>query len=118
MAEEHRRVEPRSIVGTGMASDPERIQSLIDENKHRSRHLLPPERDFSEVIATTPAQPQDLDRPPAPARPRTTTAPPPDPRAKQLHARFASLDDKLAKNKSANAAQNTAQNTPKNPAPK
>lgn len=52
---EHRRVEPRGIVGTGMATDPERIREVEDEHERRARvWRAPPERGFGDVLAEAP----------------------------------------------------------------
>lgn len=54
---EHRRVEPRGIVGTGMATDPERIRDVEDEHERRARAWRsPPERGFGDVLAEAPAR--------------------------------------------------------------
>ena len=37
MAEDHRRVEGRSIIGTGMATDPDRIRDIEEEHARRER---------------------------------------------------------------------------------
>jgi hypothetical protein len=68
---DHRRVEPRHIVGTGMATDPERIQQVPD----RSDNAPPP------TIA--PAAATATPRPVTRVSPRA-----PDPRARLLHARL------------------------------
>lgn len=57
MVEDHRRVEPRSIVGTGMATDPERVEQVADEAARRERATrAPPANSFSAVLVTAPAR--------------------------------------------------------------
>jgi hypothetical protein len=61
MADGHKRVEPRNIVGTGMATDAERVQSLEDEVARRERAWRnAPERGFGEVLSETPGKEQEL----------------------------------------------------------
>lgn len=56
MAEDHRRVEPRSIIGTGMSTDPERVEALLHERERRERGWRhPPEKGFGAVLEETPA---------------------------------------------------------------
>ncbi len=57
MAEDHRRVETRQIVGTGMATDPERLQSISDEQARRERAWRDaPERAFNDILQTSSAR--------------------------------------------------------------
>jgi hypothetical protein len=57
MAEDHRRVEPRNIVGTGMATDPERLEQISDEAQRRERaSRAAPEQSFGAVLQTAPAK--------------------------------------------------------------
>lgn len=56
MAEDHRRVEPRSIVGTGMATDPERLDQIRDDAARRERASRPHELVFGAVLQTAPAR--------------------------------------------------------------
>lgn len=91
MVEDHRRVESRQIVGSGMATDPERIQKVADEAARRERAWRPTaETSFDDVIGRAPARGQLADEPPPPEVPApttstspplagTTTAPPPAP---------------------------------------
>jgi hypothetical protein len=104
---DHRRVEPRHIVGTGMATDPERIQQVADEAERRARAWRPPpEAAFDEVLGRAPARGEladavpdrSDDAPPPTIAPAAATATPrpvtrvspraPDPRARLLHARL------------------------------
>jgi hypothetical protein len=84
MAEDHRRVEARSIVGTGMATDPERITAVADERARRERAWRdPPAVAFGAVLEHAPAKgtfddavEPDPRRPPPPEpETSTTTAP-------------------------------------------
>ncbi len=96
MADEHRRVEPRSIVGTGMLTDPERIEALQHENERLERTWRErPKKGFGEVLSETPARQEDEDAPAQTAAPdddeEEATAKdlprvPPDPRMAKLHA--------------------------------
>lgn len=107
MADQHRRIEPRGIVGSGMLNDPQRIEQLESERARRERGWRDaPRRRFGEVLREPPApepredearqgtrernggsddedDAQDVDgaqrRPPLPRAP-------PDPRAARLHA--------------------------------
>jgi hypothetical protein len=57
MAEDHRRVESRSIIGTGMATDPERIQEVQDNYDRRMRtDADAPKRSFDQVMEEGPAE--------------------------------------------------------------
>lgn len=68
---EHRRVEPRQIAGTGMATDPERIQQVIDDAERRSRAWRPaPEAGFGDVLGRAPPRGELAD---------ATSGPPLDP---------------------------------------
>jgi hypothetical protein len=61
---EHRRVEPRQIVGTGMASDPERFRSVDEEKERRARAWRdPPEKGFGAVLEEAPARGELEDEP-------------------------------------------------------
>lgn len=56
MADEHRRVEPNSIVGTGMRTDPERIREVEDEQERiLRRRREKPRRGFGDVLESAPA---------------------------------------------------------------
>lgn len=62
MPEDHRRVEARSIVGTGMATDPERLQRIEDEAARRERAWRDaPAEGFGSVLGATPARGQMAD---------------------------------------------------------
>ncbi|MFH1809877.1 MAG: hypothetical protein ABIJ09_14120 [Pseudomonadota bacterium] len=52
MAEEHRRVEPRAIItGTGMTTDPERVESIqADYARAERAWRTPPKKKFGEVL--------------------------------------------------------------------
>ena len=51
MPEDHRRVEPRSIVGTGMTADPEAIEELKEEWDTRERASRPkPKKPFKKIL--------------------------------------------------------------------
>ena len=64
MAEDHRRVEPRSIVGTGMATDPERVEQVADEAARRERaNRAPPAQSFRDVLVSAPARGEFEDAP-------------------------------------------------------
>ncbi len=57
MAEDHRRVEPRSIVGTGMVNDPERLEKIGEEAARRERATRErPAAPFGEVLGHAPAK--------------------------------------------------------------
>ena len=59
MADKHRRVEPRQIVGTGMATDPRRVEDLQEEQARRERAWRDaPEKAFGAVLEETPAKAQ------------------------------------------------------------
>lgn len=54
---QHRRVEPRGIVGTGMASDVDRIRDVEAEKERKERAWRnAPERGFGDVLTTAPAK--------------------------------------------------------------
>ncbi len=75
---EHRRVEPRGIVGTGMSTDPEKIQELEEEAaRHKRAWHKAPEKGFGDVLKDAPARAVLADEDEAPARPgkRPTGAP-------------------------------------------
>ena len=114
MAEDHRRVESRHIVGTGMATDPERLQEISDEAARRERAWRDaPERGFGEVLQTAPAKgalADDVEADPrqqkkegdpeaaaeeeAPKKKATSSKPLPrlpDPRERLVRARLAAL---------------------------
>jgi hypothetical protein len=62
MADDHRRVEPRGIVGTGMATDPERIQDVQDEyDRHLRSWRDAPKKSFGQVLEEGP-QPDESER--------------------------------------------------------
>lgn len=55
MADEHRRVEPRGIVGSGMLTDAERIEQLEQERARLERTWRDaPKRRFGEVLSEVP----------------------------------------------------------------
>ncbi|MBL92172.1 MAG: hypothetical protein CMH56_10250 [Myxococcales bacterium] len=55
MADEHRRVEPRGIVGTGMAADPDHIRDLEAEYARRERQDRErPQKSFASTLEETP----------------------------------------------------------------
>ena len=57
MAEDHRRVEPRGIVGTGMLTDPERLRDVAEETERKKRSWrAPPEKGFGDVLKDAPAR--------------------------------------------------------------
>lgn len=57
MADEHRRVEPRGVVGSGMLTDPERIDQLTHERDRSERTWREaPKRKFGEVLTEAPAR--------------------------------------------------------------
>lgn len=64
MADEHRRVEPRGIVGSGMLTDPERVEQLEHDRDRRERAWREaPKRKFGEVLEEAPARaPEDDER--------------------------------------------------------
>jgi hypothetical protein len=77
---EHRRVEPRGIIGTGMATDPERLRTIEEEHeRHRRAWRNAPEIEgrptFGDVLSVTPPwEPSPEAEPPRPARrPATKT---------------------------------------------
>jgi len=104
MAEDHRRVEPRQIVGTGMATDPDRIVRVQQDAERTARAWRDaPEESFGDVLQRAPASTTTAlegapttttaPQPPPPAAAPATTKPStritpraPDPRARQLHA--------------------------------
>src|SRR5688500_9126831 len=62
MADKYRRVEPRQIVGTGMAVDPRRVEELQVERDRRERAWRDaPEKKFGDVLSETPAKEQAAD---------------------------------------------------------
>lgn len=107
MADQHRRIEARGIVGSGMLNDPERIEQLESERARRERGWRDaPKRRFGEVLRESPApEPRedetrereserdggsddDDDVPDGDAAQSSPPLPrvPPDPRAARLHA--------------------------------
>jgi len=54
MAETHRRVEPRGLVGTGMMNDPDRLRDIEQRAERFARDRALPKRKFGEVIAGAP----------------------------------------------------------------
>mgnify|MGYP001276312723 CR=1 FL=1 len=57
MVDDHRRVEPRGIIGTGMATDPDRIRELEEEQARKERHGFgKPKRSFSKALEDEPAK--------------------------------------------------------------
>ena len=62
MADEHRRIEPRGIVGTGMAADPEHIRDLEAEYARRERQDRErPKKSFASTLEDTPPMVQEDD---------------------------------------------------------
>ena len=60
MVDDHRRVEPRSIIGTGMATDPDRIREIDADQARRERSGDgPPKRSFATVLEEEPQQPRE-----------------------------------------------------------
>ncbi|MDP2341566.1 MAG: hypothetical protein Q8O67_11440 [Deltaproteobacteria bacterium] len=119
MAEDHRRVETRQIVGTGMATDPARLQEISDEAARRERAWRDaPVRGFGEVIQSAPAKgaladdvepdprqarapqpeptPEESATPALPAAKKATSSKPlprvPDPRERLMRARMAAIE--------------------------
>lgn len=123
MVEDHRRVEQRTVIaGTGMSTDPERIEKLGDEAARRERAARgTPEQSFGAVLGHAPARgefedavepdrrraaaPVDDDAAPAAdAAPNPTTEPKkamtsskpkpslPDPRERLLRQKLAALE--------------------------
>lgn len=94
MADEHRRVEPRGVVGSGMLTDPERIEQLEQERDRVERTWREgPKRKFGEVLTETP-----------PRAPGDAEEPPPDPRRRgrgQGAGDGAASDDQAAEPESA-----------------
>ncbi|MEW5852329.1 MAG: hypothetical protein AB2A00_26295 [Myxococcota bacterium] len=82
MAEQHRRVEPRSIIGTGMATDPERLRDIEERAARFERDRTLPRRKFGEVMSDAGPQPPPgtelVDAPP-PERERKGAKPKPEP---------------------------------------
>ena len=55
MVDEHRRVEPRGIIGSGMATDPDRIRELESEQARRERtDKGKPKRSFASALEEEP----------------------------------------------------------------
>ncbi len=83
MVESHRRVERRGIVGTGMATDPERIREIEQRAARMERDYKLPHKKFGEVMdgphtAGAPANTEWVDAPQEKqrrARPGTPTPP-------------------------------------------
>jgi len=66
---EHRRVEPRQIGGTVMATDPERSQQVVDDAERRARAWRPaPEAGFGDVLGRAPPRGELADTPAEPRR--------------------------------------------------
>ena len=60
MVDDHRRIEPRGIIGTGMATDPDRIRELEEEQARKERHSLgKPKRSFSTALEEEPMNRSD-----------------------------------------------------------
>jgi hypothetical protein len=81
---QHRRVEPRGIIGTGMAADAERIRDVEHDQERKQRAWRnAPEKGFGDVLATAPAKAELEDEPhddprkkkPAPTAPEGAPAP-------------------------------------------
>lgn len=108
MAEDHRRIESRSIVGTGMATDPERLEQIENEAARRERAWrdqppeafgailgrAPPRGDLADAVTPDKRrQPvndtrddDDVDTSTADATPASTKAPPALPERQSLRA--------------------------------
>jgi hypothetical protein len=57
VADEHRRVEANSIIGSGMSTDPEKIREVEDEHERVMRQRREkPKRGFNDVLAEAPAR--------------------------------------------------------------
>jgi hypothetical protein len=142
MVEQHRRVEPRHIVGTGMATDPERIDRIQHDADRRERDTREqPVEGFSDVLGRAPPRGDLADEPQA--RPSSTNAADrqgassstatgsspvkrrleratlraPDPRAKQLHAQLnkASKVDGIVPTTTTHADDKPRADTPRPP---
>jgi hypothetical protein len=92
MAESHKRVEARtSVIGTGMATEPDRIERLAKDAERRQRSV-PPQQAFADVLESAPAQGEladnQEDAAPPPKAVRSPASPRQDPRARALHASF------------------------------
>lgn len=75
MADDHRRVEPRGIVGTGMLTDPERIAALEREAARRERAWRDaPERGFGAVLEEAPVWEPPVEEPEVDPRARAAAA--------------------------------------------
>lgn len=81
---QHRRVEPRGIIGTGMAADVDRIRDVEAEAERKRRAWRnAPEKGFGDVLADAPAkaelEEEERDDPrkkkPAPELPAAAPAP-------------------------------------------
>lgn len=84
MANTHRRVEPRSIIGTGMATDPDRVRELEQRAARFERDRNLPKRKFGDVIASAPPKPPpgtELMNEAPPERQRKGVSPRPPPRS-------------------------------------
>jgi hypothetical protein len=106
VADENRRVEPRSIIGTGMTTDPDRIRELEAEQERVERQRREkPKKGFGEVLAEAPEAAEELEEEaaeetlaadageegeakavPAPLDEEPKPRVPPDPRMAQLNA--------------------------------
>ena len=76
MVEEHRRVEARQIVGTGMATDPERIDRVRHDAERRERDTrAQPAEGFGDVLGRAPARAELADEAPPRPRPGEPTEP-------------------------------------------
>jgi hypothetical protein len=53
---DHRRVEPRGIMGSGMTTDPERVQQLEEETARKERAWREHEVQFGDVLSKAPAK--------------------------------------------------------------
>jgi hypothetical protein len=54
---EHRRVEPRSIMGSGMSTDPERVRDVEEDAERKARLWRERgEQSFGDVLKTAPAR--------------------------------------------------------------
>lgn len=89
MAETHRRVEPRGVVGTGMLNDPDRLRDIEQRADRFMRDRNLPKKKFGEVISTassTPGETELVDEQPQPDRRRKNQQAPDDAKAEPAKA--------------------------------
>jgi hypothetical protein len=91
---EHRRVEPRGIAGSGMATDPDRIREIEEEYERRQRAWRDrPERRFDDVLEEAPPKAEEAEEAPKKELPKPAPKPgprvPPDPREALLRKKLA-----------------------------